>query len=447
MQDDWLGGLEARVARRSVEAEVLSGVLVRAADELRAANGRVIDEFQVGAIRLTDVRLQSAGDPMHEPFEVEGVSERIHLRDLFGPELERWAGLDVRPLDAEERLALSLLRYRDGRYEAALDTLRSGDLPAHGPAGTVGPELRNRVFERAEHLTGRRERREQDAQAHLSFIFDVKNQEHSPSNVVARIEALLEGLGDTDAVRGRSDELRLLRQRLRAERSPALRDEFRDVFRPTHLEYPERGRVKLSFDFEDRSVGAWRRGDWIFDARGWIQEDSAKSWEALIEMRAPKLLLGPPLKLDDFTVRVRFERAFAGPAKLFYLEAAGVGVALVGTGLPASQEVSRTPGTRGAEGGGRFLLATGSTRTVLERVRAGEGVPMSRELAFGEPHTLVLRCQRRLGRIRLELDGELLDEATLGFKARKSEAPQEPWLELRAWEPIRILSATLEAGR
>ena len=64
-------------------------------------------------------------------------------------------------------------------------------------------------------------------------------------------------------------------------------------------------------------------------------------------------------------------------------------------------------------------------------------------LTRGRVHTLHLRASRPAGRLTVQLDGRRLEQTT----SLLPPTEDTDVLELRSWEPVRVLSLDLEAGR
>ena len=80
---------------------------------------------------------------------------------------------------------------------------------------------------------------------------------------------------------------------------------------------------------------------------------------------------------------------------------------------------------------------------ISKRLRAGAGRPGKDLLWPSGPHEILVRGNRRTGKLELVLDGVVLEE-TAGLKAPDADRLE---IVIRSWEPVRVVSAELEAGR
>ncbi len=425
----WRDELERNVARRREEAVLLEDLLERAARGIRGKNGAAID-LRVGSVTYTKVVVVAPNDPLKQGFQLEGIQGAFKVQDLPSSEIEILAGLAQAELSPRERLALAVFRFYEGRFEDARAAMRSGPLPAEGLLGEIEPDLLNRVFESVEKQRSLDTEREAVAESHLDLVLDPGFQERAPSSVLARIDLLLDQYSDLSAVRSRLDELRALREALRAVPKPPIEELLRTRFSPSAIETPSFGRVELGFDFKAQAVGAWQPRDWVFDGAGWTLASPMESWEDLRRQRGPQLVLEAPLDPDrDFELEIELEAADDGPNKLLLVSAAGFHVALCGNGLPGSRLRAH------------YLAGTDDLETFLRLLENGEGRVEDGLFAVGKAHRLRLRAYRPTGHLRIEFDGRTLRELR-GPPAREEQRS----IEIRSWERLRLTSATLETG-
>jgi serine/threonine protein kinase len=424
----WLEELEHRAARRSAETILLEDVLERAAEGLRERAAAPSD-LRVGAVTYPAVAIVPGRDPLQDGFTIEGFPGNFRLQELPPEELEALAGLEPERASPEERLALAVFRFYDGRLAEARAALRSGELPQEGVLGEIGSDLLSRIFDAVERQRSVREAESSVALRHLESVLDPSFQERAPSSVLAKLDLLLGQYVGEPAVRARVDELRALRDRLRSVPLPSSGEVLRSRFGPSALSMPRVGRVELAFDFQGQVVGAWQRRDWTFDGAGWSLPAPVERWEDLVAEDGPQLLLEAPLDIARFDLELEFEAVTEEPHKLLFVSAAGFHVALCGNGLVES-------GLRA-----RYLAGTGDPELFLARVRQGEGRVEDGLFALGKKHTLRLRAYRPTGHLRIEFDGRLLRELR-GSPA--SEADRS--IEIRSWERMRLVRATIEAG-
>ncbi len=424
----WLGELERKAARRSAETLLLEDVLERAAEGLRDRSG-VPSDLRVGSVTYTAVVIVAGRSPLQEGFEIESFPGTFRLQDLPSQELEALAGLDPEVATPEERLALAVFRFYDGRFEEARAALRAGALPIEGVFGEIEPDLLSRIFDSVERQRSLEEEQSAVAARHLDSVFDVSFQERAPSSVLAKIDLLLGQYAEQPAVRARLEELRTLRDRLRSVPLPSSSEFLRSRFGPSSISMPRVGRVELAFDFQGPVVGAWQRRDWLFDGAGWSLGSEIERWEDLLEEDGPEFLLEAPLDIAQFDLELELESIDEGAHKLLFVSAAGFHVALCGNGL--------------AEGGlrARYLAGTGDPELLLGRVRQGEGRIEDGLFALGKKHTLRLRAYRPTGHLRIEFDGRQLRELR-GSPAAEAERS----IEIRSFERMRLVRAAIEVG-
>ena len=426
--ETWRSGLEALVLRRRAEAAMLHEIMRVASERVRDLNGRTLSEITVGAIRYPNKRITSGPEPLREGFFVEGISERIDLRSLPFHQLVSLADLsDLDALSPERRLAYAAFAFHDDRPDDARVALRP-ELFTDGLLAALEFDLEGRVFDSIEGRKRVLDARTDEARAHLALVFDRDRQGRSRSNVIVRINRLIDHYAEIPEVRDRLGELRRLRDELRARPNRTLEERLRADYGPTTLDFPRLGRVVLDFLFESRNVGAWQHGDWKFDGAGWVQDKETQGWASFAHQRGPRLILTEPLDATKFELRVEFDE-YEGPPQLVIVSVAGFHVALSGPGLPGSGERNR------------YLIGTGDFDSFLARVRKGEGEATTELLATNEQHTLELSGYRSGGRLRITFDGRLLDEV-------RYRVPADPnvSVDVRSWEPIRLRRVRLEAS-
>ncbi|HED64400.1 MAG TPA: serine/threonine protein kinase [Planctomycetes bacterium] len=425
----WLSDLRELALRREREADLVRGLLVRASDRVRALDGRELHELRVGHIWYSDVRVHAGVDPLEDGFHIEGRERALDLRELDADQVLTLAGIGrVEELPTADRLAVAAFLFHEGDFEAAREALR--------PEGERGEELamleadlERRVFDAIEAEQAEREKRREEASEYLEDVFDKEQQARSPNNVVHRIDLLLDGYSDVTEVVLRRSELRALRDRLRSRPDPTPLERIRSIFQPTELEEVGQRRVRLGFDFDAESVGAWKGRDWVFDGAGWILDHETPDWRSLRAQVGPELRLEAPLDGERVVLDLVIDTR-PGPAQLLVVHAAGFHVALVGAGLPGGE---RTP---------RLLVGTETRESFLDRVQSGEGRALEEGLAAEETQRLRITTNRRGGSWRVELEGRLLGEGRM-----RAPRVDEPRVGFESWEPIRIRRVVLETGR
>ncbi|MBI1379500.1 MAG: protein kinase [Planctomycetaceae bacterium] len=163
-EERWHGELVRAVERRMHEAELLLGVLERAAEGLRARRGESID-LTVGAIRYRGV-VEVGDDPLRDGFRLRSGPARVQSMELRMPleggsvrpvvlsDLEWLAGFvdPTRPdalqpnLDADARLGLALLRASESDLIGASRALAAGPWPEGALGAALAQELSSRLL-------------------------------------------------------------------------------------------------------------------------------------------------------------------------------------------------------------------------------------------------------------------------------------------------------------
>ncbi len=432
--EGWRAGLQDRALLRGTEVRLLQDLLFRVSDRIRALDGQRIDIW-VGSILRPDAKVEAGTDPLGDGFRIEGWPETLSVRKLRSTDIEALAGLDGEEstLSPEERLLLGLFRFHEDRAEEAKRALRSGPLPEEEDEAAVGKELLDRVLFAIEQQAEAREERESRVEELLLRTLQEDHGDRSPESVLRSIKVLLEDYGDVELVRERRQELLDVKERLERSRSRSGDEEFERVFRPTGISFPRPSRVRLSYAFDGKLAGAWDRGTWRFDGRGWSPPSGVPEWSDLLAQRGPRLQLRRPLDLETGYFEVTFvveQPAESGPPQLLLLSAAGFHVAFCGPGLP------------GGDGQSRWLVGVGAVEDLVQRIQRGEGTLDPELLVRGKRHEIVLRAYRGSGRLDLSLD----DRALRGVPPVPPKA-DDLAVVLRSWEPARLLAFEIEASR
>ncbi|MDP6988715.1 MAG: serine/threonine-protein kinase [Planctomycetota bacterium] len=422
-----LAGVGRTIDLRQAEALALEAFLACAADGVRRAAGAP-KEIVHHRIRRSG-RLTCGADPLRSGFRLAGhgtdfllVGERDGAALIDARTLESF--VDGRACGLEEarvELARALFRYREGDLDGARSLLESEALPAGEPL----------VAHLAGLLSGAREELEQRLVARALAASAAARRElaavHSDPQRLQRVEALLREDGDvlSDA---QKDDLRELAAALDTDARPPDLDAFRERFGPSEARFVGPDRVWMRYRFDAVRAGAWERGDWHFDTQGWIPTRIASDLAELVETPCPRLLLVPLLEVDrhPLEVTISFDQPAGRPPDLLAISVLGFHVAFThrGGGEPAC------------------LVDTGELSAVLERVRAGAGVPFP-GFAAGTRHEVTLRVTREGGRVRVDVDGV---EVRGGLRRVPGEARGKS-LSIRALEPVRLVAVTLEGGR
>jgi hypothetical protein len=427
----WLTELRARATLGASEAEVLRGLLERAAEAVRSLDG-TNQRLPAGSQRVRG-RLVAGPDPLGAGFLLEsdaGPTFHISLRELGADDLA--ALLMAAPrlfVGADDELALALLRYHDGELAAARSALRGSGPPAE--RALLHADLVRRVEAAEERAAVARGAREARARALLASVEELTAVD--PDGARVALDALLREHSGLPLVAERQAELRTLQRDLRAGGARPDAADVAVLFGAGEVSFPRERRVRMEFHVAAGEDGAWVPGSWA----DWIAPSGASTWEDLLERPGPSLELTAPLVLEDGPVACEVElvRPAGEPPALVVLSLAGVHGVLVGAGLPGSA-------------GEGALLSGEPLDELLARARAGELEPGPSFASERFGLRLELDVSRR--RVRLELrDGE---EGPWRPVAERlllaAELPSEgvPRAVLRAWEPLRLERAAVEAS-
>jgi len=425
---DWRAELARRVAADTDRARALAGLLERVAAAIRRLDGQSID-LRVGSIVHSDRRVIAGVDPLTEGFRIEGLTSRLDVRSLHSDDFERFAAFGS---GAEDTYLHALWLASEGRPSAADELLREGPLPE----GAGWPErlldLRLMVSDALDAEAEAARSREEEA-TYLLGLLTEERIEVSGRWAMESVETLLADYADVPAVREARPRLLALRAELRSREEAAGRRGAEANYAGASVDFPAFDRVRVGFELARADAGALRRGDWVFDGRGWSPQVRATSWDDLTAREGPTLALVSPLDVDagSFQALLVWEGEANAPPQLLIASVAGFHVALVGTGLP------------GGEGRARWLVSTAGLDDLARRVAAGEGESVPGLLAHGSPHRLVLGGTRRSGRLSIELDGKPVGRVHLAAP----ELGSTPVVQVRAWEPVRLLRLEVEAQR
>ena len=457
LERDWLAPVHVEAELELRAAQLLQGLLERAAQRVLELDGQTL-AILVGSIEMKG-RLAAGSSPLELGFALETSdvgTVGLTLRPLTDPggarphllppeAIERFAGLPADPAataDPADRVARALLRFHEGDAAGALACLpvpHTGDPLLDSLAGRLEVEVSRRDVELKQDL----ERRVKEAAVRLNVVLRIAGEARLPGDreaAVRTIDELLATYGGLEPIRARESELRQLRSRLAPGRPPSLED-YREVFAPTAVEL-ENGRVSLSFDFGTLREGAWSRGDWRVDANGWIARAPHSLEEILGEEDWPRIALGPPLDLDGpLEAVLTFEQPQDSPARLLVVSVAGVHVALRG------EQGGESARARIASGGPQELR-----QLVFEIDAKGQGRAFA-GLARGERYQLSVELSRKRSKASVRLWGR--DPRGEDFGGRlvveQLVAPSPEgqsgaaYLMLRSIEPLRLLEATLRA--
>jgi hypothetical protein len=454
----WRESVNELVRLRKREAELLASLLARARAALIASGTR---ELRVGNIRVLG-RVEASGEasaptlrfttgPEQPDYQIhfstpEGglpgpatpgalpagaqprAAELVLSVALDRAQLEELAGLAGPPADLPpaDRLLLALFRAREGDPSGSRAALEAGPLPANEEAlaADLGARVERREEERALHASLRSE----EAAALLARLTP-ERVEADPSGALQTVGVLLDDYMDVESVRAAQLDLRRqraeLKQRVLGQAGPPSLDELRDAFAVEQASLPARGRAQLVFDLEAGQAGAFEQGSWSSDGGGWRAPHAATDWPDLLRQAGPRLVLRSPLEPQGGTLEVELELeqlSESGPPRFFGVSCAGYHVALLGPDLPGS-------------GRPRVIAGSDSFEGLIARARDGQGREHAQLLRAGSAHRLRIEIQPRLGRVRVDLDGETVLRSTL--PAPRDRAGERV-LALQSWEPVRV---------
>ncbi len=442
--DAWREPVRPAMELRAREARLLAGLFDRAATGARARDGRDV-ALRAGTIAF-EGKLSAGSDPLAKGLRLTlsgGVVRTLALvpatltdtpgSALLSPEaIEFLAGL---PTDngastaPEDRLLRALFRLRDGEpaeeaAAAAQAVLNSGPLPRGEP---LVADLENRVTSSLRAISSAEGERAASARGRLSLLRRENASAATRESVRLRAEELIQHYADV-LTPSELSELRRIRDELFANQKASTREEFELVFGPSAIEFVAPNRARLRFDFGAPRSGRFEPGAWLPEKGGWAATRYAKSDEDMLAQSAPTLVLREPLRVqsDVVNVRVRIAQPEDSPPDLFVLSCAGFHVLLTGA----------------REGrAARCLIESGELADAIARARAGIGKEFSGRVA-GATHELALTLNRGRGTLFVDFDGK-----RIAAGQRLTPRGETASLSVRSFEPVRLLSVTIEALR
>jgi serine/threonine-protein kinase len=420
------------------EARKLEELLVRAAAGARARDGQTIT-LPLGTFSFTG-RMRAGSDPLSQGIRLqpERGQELVYVFKapsleaslLPGAALEVLAGFaSASTLEPADRLLLALFRWREGdggaeSAKAAQATLDAGPLPAD----PLVADLERRILLALSSTEKPQGEGRARAEEQLRLVRRESLEPGSRESKLVRINNLLQSEKDLDPAE--LAELRGLRDALVLEGTPSTVADFEKAFRlpADRIKFPGgRPRALLRFDFGEKATGIFEPGEWIPDGVGWIASRFARSDEEMLAAAAPTLLLRDPLRIqaDSLEVTLLLEQPSDSPPDLLLVSAAGFHVVLT-SGVPP-----------------RCLVETRDAAQAVAHARAGQGRPCD-GLRRGRRHELRILVNRAGGRAEVSLDEKTLNQSLL---IPPTGAERELALSIRSFEPVRLLSATVEAAR
>ncbi|MFN0006351.1 MAG: protein kinase domain-containing protein [Planctomycetota bacterium] len=437
--EPWSLGVRPALTLPALEARKLEDLLARAAAGARARDGQTIT-LPLGTFSFTG-RMKAGTDPLAQgirlqpergqelAFALKAPSLEASL--LPGAALEVLAGLaGAQNLEPSDRLLLALFRWRegDGQIEsakAAQATLDAGPLPDADP---LVADLERRILQALSRSATPQGEGRARAEEQLRLVRRETLEPGSRERKLERIKTLLaseEGLLPDELA-----ELRGLRDALVLEGTPSTLADFEKAFllAPERIKFPGgRPRAILRFDFAERAAGSFDPGVWVHDGIGWIAPLPARDDEDLLASAGPSLALRDPLRVqaDSLEVTLLLEQPADSSPDLLFVSVAGFQVVLT-SGVPP-----------------RCLVETRDAAQALARARAGQGRPCD-GLRRGRRHELRILVNRAGGRAEVTLDEKRLNQSLL----IPPEGEERGFsLSIRSFEPVRLLSATVEAAR
>ncbi|MFN0243638.1 MAG: protein kinase domain-containing protein [Planctomycetota bacterium] len=436
LADAWRATVRPQMELRAREARALHALLERAALGARAKDGQAVD-LRAGTIALSG-RLSVGGDPLVTGVRLVLAGGNTRVLALAAPapsdlsttlvageSVEELSGLGATPPD---RLLRALFRFREaGENEhgarSAQEVLNSGPLPREEPLvadveSRVARVLRAWKTAESERAAQARER-----------LFLLRREIGGPLGrdvLRARAEELIASYADAFDAAELAD-LRRLRDELAAEAQSAGKQDIAAAFGATSVVAIGADRVRLRFDFNAPSAGAFAPGVWIPERGGWTPGRYAKSDEEMLARASPTLPLAEPLRVasDTIAVRLSFEQPPDAPPDLLLVTVAGFHVAIAGARDGRSA---------------RCAIDTGDAAELVRRVREGAGRDIA-ALAAGRAFEIGIVVNRARGSVHVDLDGK-----RVAGGQRPSPRNDVPSLAVRAFEPVRFLSATIEAS-
>ncbi len=394
----------------------------------------------MGSIVVTG-RVRVSSDPLRGGVELAGGAgvERLALRLdpwqarepgtrlLSTDDVLRVAGFDASDPEsiesAKDRQRVAAFLYREGRTNSAWSVLGFGE-PSRDPAdrafvANLVEDVRARLDVAAEN----REARQAEALSRLNALRRRRGWSHDRERTLEQVTQLLAGWAD---VLG-ADEARELRE-MRAElrggaSSTGGEQELRELFGPDALEVSALGRARLEYHFTASEAGAWQRGDWKADGRGWTSPGGDSPLDPADADKGPRLLLREPLDLESGRFVVDLLLEHVSPGTLLGVSAAGFQVL-----------------ARSDPAGGRIAVVTGTAEDAAGELASGGGVAF-RGFARGEQHRLRLSVNQSRGHAILSLDGvQLLERHSPSPKGQARSRS----VSIQTADTVRLVEATIE---
>jgi hypothetical protein len=449
LQQEWLAPVRERMRVRRQEADILEGLLVRAAEAVRRLDGQTTS-ILVGSIELRG-KIDAGPDPLRQGFVFQthvstprpaAESQVLALRSIetrqgsratvLGTDaVEKLAGIGVQPMEPMERLLRALFRYRERDIAGAMRMLPLGPLPDE-ELTPLALDLQARLRQSEALQEEEQKERARRAEAQLNLVFrEGYAHDGDREATLRRIEQLLGEFGDVERVRASRQDLLDLRDRLSTPQRSTSKSDLEELFGGTVEMLPSKG-VSLAFEFDASSKGAWDRNTWVASGNGWSAANVSSREQLLDDRLWPRLVLRSPIDLDAaMHVELLIEQMHeGGPPRLLAISVAGV------------HAFFKSP--EAAQSEGRFLIGSGGPADFeqhLDRVLEGRGERFE-GLVKGAEHRIRIELSQGRGKCRVFLDDRKVGEAA---SPRPEGKPGTASIAVRSLEPVRLLAARIEA--
>jgi hypothetical protein len=421
---------------------MLEDLLERAAQFVLQHAGERID-LRVNSIVLSGSIRSNSSDPLANGFVLTLDSGRVYSLALrlpdnppatgvvpavVGPEIvARFAGLPAEGsamATPQDHLVRALFLMREGDAQGARALRQRRPMP---PGDQLVADLDARLSESMELERQVHVERLGAAQESLKLVRRESLAGEGGPALQKRIDALIQGYPDAlsdEEMR----ELRALRDQIFARTATPTPDvTVAGIFAPTSIEDISTTRVRMRFDFGSARAGAFDPGSWLPVGPGWSTPRYARNDDELISSPSPTLILREPLRPQQDTVDVvlKIEQPLDAPPELLVVTCAGFHVVFK---------------SERKNGRARCFADTGDVADAIRHARDGEGKEFAGWRA-GDSVEIRLKVWRASGRALVQVDGKQVDTF-------QRPVPQgESTLQIRSWEPMRLLSATVEASR
>ncbi len=441
LSQPWRSSVHATMQLRRREAELLEGLLQRAAAGLRAAHGRRI-ELTLGGIihQATVVATRSPTEIAESGVELRldkvERSLRIFLRRGSGADGEAqvlpaetlltMAGVGEQA-KGEDAFVRALFLYHEGSLDGARAALPQGPIEDTVLLMDLGQRIDDALAMRRRVTSGRQDEAERRLRA---LHREVESGRTSPMGILDQGRALLAEYVDVLSVEQRRDVEGICDDCERALASKTISERYprASVLRRN------RGMVTLSWDFAETSGGAWQRGDWEPAPGGTglrLAGERSSQEEFWSREHALRLPLDPPLDPGQplrLRLTLRWGEDHAAFDNDLVLSLAGRHLLFV-DGPP-----NRTH---------RWAVTQEDPREALVDLRQGprprfggfEGFPRDREFEL----SIELAAER--GELAVSVDGVPLE---MPRELRKVPLPARPELVLRSWYVVEVRQVELE---